>query len=131
MVIKQSKRNVVSRLFNAKDDKDTIAAWRLDLNRILQVFNVRSITSSPPLLTICFQTELAINTHIAVSNIGHEVADTRNIVSDVHQHVASTQNIVSDVYQNVASTHNIVSDIHRTMVKQQGADGSSPSVSDC
>ena len=108
-MIKQSKRNVVSRLFNAKDDKEAIAAWRLDLNRILHVFNVRSITSSPPLLTIRFQTELAINTHVAVSDIGTEVANTHNIVSD---------------------THTIVSDMHRTMVKQkQGADDSGPSVS--
>ena len=103
MVIKQSKRNVLSRLFNAKDDKEAIAAWRLDLNRILHVFNVRSIASSPPLLTIRFQTELAINTHVAVSGILQEVTDT----------------------------HNIVSDIQRTMGKQQqGADGTSPSVSD-
>ena len=118
MVIKQSKRNVLSRLFNAKDDKETIAAWRLDLNRILHVFNVRSIPSSPPLLTIRFQTELAINTHVAVSEVRQEVTDTHNIVSDVQQ--------------NVTGTHNIVSDIHRTIVKQrQGTDGSSPPVSDC
>jgi hypothetical protein len=47
-VMKQSNRNPVSRLFHAKNDKDTIAAWRLDLNRILHVFNVRSVTLSPP-----------------------------------------------------------------------------------
>ncbi|KAF9646922.1 hypothetical protein BDM02DRAFT_3262004, partial [Thelephora ganbajun] len=50
------KRNRISRFFHA-NDKDTIAAWRMDLNRILHVFN----------------TELAI--------------DTRVIVSDVHQGV--------------------------------------------
>ena len=48
-VIKQSNRNPISRHLHAKGDKDTIAAWKLDLNRILQVFNVRSTT---PLLLL-------------------------------------------------------------------------------
>ena len=42
-VSKQDKRNVISRHFHAKNDKERIAAWKLDLNRILHVFNVRSI----------------------------------------------------------------------------------------
>ena len=37
-------RNRLSRLLHARNDKDTIAAWKLDLNRILLVFNVRSVT---------------------------------------------------------------------------------------
>jgi len=43
-VIKQGNRNVVSRRLHAKTDKEKIAAWRLDLDKILQVFDVRSIT---------------------------------------------------------------------------------------
>ena len=43
-VIKQSGRNAVSRLVHAANDKETIAAWKLDLNRILHVFNVRCAT---------------------------------------------------------------------------------------
>jgi len=42
-VIKQGKRNAVTQLFHAKNDKEMIAAWRADLNRILLVFNVSSI----------------------------------------------------------------------------------------
>ena len=53
-VIKQSKRNSVSRLFHAKNDKEKVAAWKSDLNRILHVFNVRSGTSAWSLLIICF-----------------------------------------------------------------------------
>jgi len=41
--IKQGKRNVLSRFFHATNDKETIAGWRTDLNRILLVFNVRSV----------------------------------------------------------------------------------------
>ena len=60
-------------------------------------------------LTIHVQTELAIHTHVAVSDVRHDVASTRGIVSDIHHDVATTREIVSD--------------IHRTMVKgQEGSD---------
>ena len=39
-VVKQSQRNVASRLVHAKYDREKIATWKLDLNRILHVFNV-------------------------------------------------------------------------------------------
>jgi hypothetical protein len=42
-IIKKGKRNVVSRLLHAKIDKETIAAWKSDLNKILLVFNVSSV----------------------------------------------------------------------------------------
>ena len=97
-MIKQSRRNPVSRLFRAKGDKDMIAAWRLDLNRILHVFNVRSIICSPPLLTVLLQTELAINTHTAVYN-------TQNIVSEIHRTIVNSREgtdgssrLVSDLF---------------------------------
>ena len=42
-VIKKGKRNAISRLIHAKNDKEMIAAWKSDLNKILLVFNVRSV----------------------------------------------------------------------------------------
>ena len=45
-VVKKATRNPVSRFFRSKNDKDAIAAWRQDLNRILQIFNVRSVRPS-------------------------------------------------------------------------------------
>ena len=42
-VIKRSGRHSVSRFLHSRDDKDAIAAWKSDLNRILIVFNVRSV----------------------------------------------------------------------------------------
>ena len=50
-----------------------IATWKLDLNRILHVFNVCSVGSVLPSLTPAFQTELAINTHGMVLDIHHSV----------------------------------------------------------
>ena len=83
-VVKQGKRNVISQHFHAKNDKDKITAWRLDLERILQVFNVRSTITVRRLLTLDSQTELAINTnvtvtetHVMVSNIHHTIVECR------------------------------------------------------
>ena len=42
-IAKREKQNVFSRHIHARNDKEKIAAWRLDLTRILQVFNVRPI----------------------------------------------------------------------------------------
>jgi hypothetical protein len=44
-VVKQGKRNAVSRLIRSKVDKDKIAGWKQDLLRVLQVFNVCSTDS--------------------------------------------------------------------------------------
>ena len=71
--IKQNGRGAVSRLVHAKNDKDAIAAWKLDLNRILHVFNVRSAGSVLLSLTFPFQTELAIDTHVIVLDIHRKV----------------------------------------------------------
>ena len=78
-------RNPISRFFHAKSDKDTIAAWRADLDRILHVFEVRStVCSLPTLLIVHLQTELALHTHIAVSS-------THGLVSDIHCAVVKAQ----------------------------------------
>ena len=69
-----------------------MAAWMSDLDRILQVFKVRStIPSLPAPFTIYFQTELALSTHVAVSDIRHDVASTREIVSEIHRTVVKGQ----------------------------------------
>ena len=116
-VVKQSKRNVVSRHFHAKNDKEKIAAWRLDLGRILDVFNVRSIVPAWHSLTLHSQTELIINIHGTVSDTHVMVSDTRAMVSD-------TRVMVSD--NNV-----MISDIHRTVVRsQETSGGKNTSVSD-
>ena len=44
-IIERGKRNAISRRYHAKDDKRAIATWKLDLKGILDVFNVRSVTS--------------------------------------------------------------------------------------
>ena len=67
-IVKQSKRDAISRYFRSKNDKETIAGWKLELDRILQIF----------------QTELAMNTHITVAN-------TNAMVSDMHRNMLKKQ----------------------------------------
>jgi len=43
-IIKRGERNVISRRYHAKDDKEAIAAWNSDLNGIRRVFDVRPVT---------------------------------------------------------------------------------------
>jgi hypothetical protein len=50
-VTKKGKRNAVSRIFHAKNDKETIATWKSDLSKILLVFNVSSVVILWLLLT--------------------------------------------------------------------------------
>jgi len=93
-IVEKRERGLFSRVANAKNDKETIAAWKLDLIRILQVFNVRSANSVRLPLIASFQTELALNTHTIVSDIrqdmlkgsddtgvkGEAVSDTRALL---------------------------------------------------
>ena len=45
IVGKKDKRNMPSRLFHGKDNVGAIAGWKQDLFRILQIFQVRSVSS--------------------------------------------------------------------------------------
>ena len=90
-VIKRSGRNVVSRFFHAKSDKETISGWKIELNRILRVFNVRSVAVFTWLsLTVPFQTELAMNTHTIVSDIHRNVLKIQEGADEKHQSVSGT-----------------------------------------
>jgi len=121
-IIKRGRRSGVSRMFHAKDDKETIATWRSDLNRVLHVFNVCPITPARPPLTVRLQTELAINTNVVVYDVHHDVLNTQTVVSNTHV-------IVSELQRNVTNTQTIVSDIHRTIVEnQEGTDSKNWSV---
>jgi len=92
-IVKQGKRNLISRHLRAKNDKETIAAWRLDLMRILQVFNVRHIASLWLSLTLHFQTELVINTQIMVSDIHRTIVKGQEGSGDKNPLVSDTRTL--------------------------------------
>ena len=65
--MKWGKRNPISRRFHAKDDKGTIASWKLDLDEVLQVFNAYSVANTNPIATGAQNT--AVNTPTVFPNI--------------------------------------------------------------
>jgi len=120
-VAERGKRNRVSRLFHARNDKETITSWRSDLTRILGVFNVRSVVSALlGLLTVHFQAELGIITHTSISAVRRDIMDTHTVVSDIHGDVVSTRTVISGMQDDVANTHTLVSNIHHIMLQNQG-----------
>ena len=90
-IIRKGKQNVVSRLFHAKSDKDTIVGWKSDLNKILLIFNVSSVVAAWLPLTVHSQTELALNTHTVVSGMDHNVTMIHAIVSNIDSTVMKIQ----------------------------------------
>ena len=77
-VLKRGGRGRVSRFLHSRDDKDVIAAWKSDLNRLLHVFNVRSVRVC--LVATDFshlKTELILNTHTIVTDIRQDVSKIR------------------------------------------------------
>ena len=82
-VIKLGTRDPMSRIRHARSERDAIAVWRLELNRILHVFNVRFIASLLISLTIYFQAELVVNTLAADPNTQNVASENNSIVAEV------------------------------------------------
>jgi len=132
---------VISRRYHAKDDKEAIAAWNLDLNKIRRVFDVRPVTPLRPPLTARFQTELGIDTRAtgsdattkhtaAISDVHRDVINAETIGSGVRHDDPNTQPIVSGVQSDITSTRTTASDIYRSKLKsREGADGQNWAVS--
>ena len=93
-IVKRNKRNAIFRRFHKKNDNKAVAAWVLDLNRILGVLNVRSVTSVWSLLTFRFQADVETNTHVTDVSIRHDAANTHPTVSDVRSNISDANNIV-------------------------------------
>ena len=100
-VIKRSGRGTASRLFHAKNDKEAIVAWKLDLNRILHIFNVRSssVVFTRASLILPLQTELAMNTHTLA-------IDTNALVLDIHRNVVASRGGTDSQQHPVSATFN-------------------------
>ena len=81
----------------------------MDLHRILLVFNVNSIVSVGPALTVHSQTELGLNIYVTLSDVRDGVTNTHAVVTD-------TRTVVSEVRRDIANTHAIVSDIGRKVL---------------
>jgi hypothetical protein len=104
-VVKRGKRSALSRFVLAKGDKDKIAAWNRDLDRVLHIFNVRLVRFVwYPRIQQPFQTELAIGTHIVVTDTQAMVSNTQTIVADIHRNVLTIQEGASGQNHLVGAT---------------------------
>jgi len=63
------------RLAQAGKDKGMVAVWKSDLNRVLQIFTVRSVAFSWLSLIVPPQTDLAMDTQKIVSGIHHDAPE--------------------------------------------------------
>jgi len=118
-IVERGERGLLSRFIHAKDDKEKIASWRSDLNRILGIFKVCSVVPVRPLLTVCFQKELGVNTRANRSGVRRNVPDTRMVAPNVRNDVVNTQPIVSDVQRGVINTRAPVSNTSRNLGRRQ------------
>ena len=114
-IIEKGRRNLLARFAHAKNDKETMVTWKLDLNRILHVFNVRSVAAAWLLLIDHSQTELAINTHVLVSDVHQGFVITHNMVSDIHRNILKGQEGTEDQHWSVS---NICTPFHHQMNKR-------------
>ena len=94
---KSGRKAILPRLFYAKNDKELIAGWKLDLNRILQIFIVCSVVLTWASLILPLQTELVMNTHMLAM-------DTNVLVSDIHQNVVTSQGGTDGQHRPVSVT---------------------------
>lgn len=79
-IIKRGKRNAISRRFHAKDDEGAIATWKLVLDSMRHVLDVRYFTRLRRLLIYYSQTEPAIS----IVDIHHD--DLTNTVASSVNH---------------------------------------------
>jgi hypothetical protein len=143
-VVERGKRNVISRRYHKTEDKEAITTWTSDLDGVLRVFDVCSVTSLWRLLTFRFQTELGMNAHPTISDARQDAAGKHTTVPDVHPNrsnieaivpdvrcdVSSTNLTVSGIPSDVANTGTVVSDVDRNKLKsREGADGRNQAVS--
>ena len=126
-ILKQGKQNAISQRFDEKHDNEVIASWKLDLDRILHDFTVRSITSVWSPLTLLFQTEF--ETHVTEAEIHHAVATTHAIVPHVHYDNSDSNSIIPDPSDGASNAH-VTPDIHLDTLKIRGdANGQNLAVS--
>ena len=69
IVTKKSERNALFRFVNANSDKEKIAGWKWKLRDLLQLFTVCPVVFNWSSLTVLFQAEVVVNTHVNVSKI--------------------------------------------------------------
>ena len=69
--------------YHAKDDKEAIAAWKSELNRILHVFDVCYFASTSRLLTVRFKAELGMSARTTASGTRKVPVNEPTVAPDI------------------------------------------------
>lgn len=112
-IIERGERRAIFRPFHMMSDKRAIATWKSDFDRIIHIFNVRSVASVRPSLSFPFQTEIEIGTHAAVSDVHRGATGTRFVVSNTRHDISNAEAIPLIVRRDVSNTHPVVSGVPR------------------
>ena len=80
-VDERSKQSALYRAFHVLSDKRAIASWDRDFNRILHIFNVRSVWCVWHLLTAFFQTELHINVIAGMDRVDRGLLELKEMAT--------------------------------------------------
>ena len=78
-ILKKRKRWKFLKLFHAKIDIQTLNTWRLDLSRVLDLFNVCCVLPSLHARLSPCQVELALNIHNAVTEMHNDLKEMRDV----------------------------------------------------
>ena len=115
-IVKWAKRNPLSRRLHVKDDEEAIVSWRLDLDKIRRVLDVRSFNWARSLLTFRSQDELATRTDVDVSEIQHEVSNANVTTPDQRPDVSSAGLVAPEVRHDISNADVDGSDVRHDVV---------------
>jgi len=113
-IVKQGKRRAISKVLRPNKEKQAIAGWRLSLNRILCVLDVRSVHSRNRCRGTNFpsQIEFGSGESATVSGTHHDGADPHTAtVVDAHSGTSSAETIVLTAPKNVSGSRTPVSQV--------------------
>jgi len=77
-----------------------IAAWMLDLDKILRVFNVRYVARVTTMANFRLPEGTCIKTDAAISSVSHDVTNNHTTAPGTQNDVVNTLAIVSDSHRN-------------------------------
>jgi len=101
-LVKWNKLNVVFRYFLARKEKKTVAGWRLGLENILQIFDVRSVARVITVVNFPLHKAIPMNTDTAAAAVHNDVTNTKTITSGIQNDVVNTPVAVSDSHRNAS-----------------------------
>ena len=102
-IVKQGKRRAIPWAFRPKKGKEAITGWRLSLNQILCVLEVRFVRSCKCCcVNLQFQIEFGRGEPVSISGSRHNVAESHPAAPDVHPRNSSSETVTSTASHGIS-----------------------------